>query len=622
MTRATNDNFLHLTLAQQSLLGDWPVRDFFDQGWVLQYTLSAAAQILFGQRLGSEAVVVGLAWAVSTYLTFVEVRRLTRSPGVAGVSALLLIVASARGYSYPKGIVYAVAAWLWWRYVTQPTLRGCLLFGAWTAVAFYWRPDHGVYVALAVVLAAMSAHGIRPLALRRCATAGAVALACVAPFLLYVQWAYGLRWYVQTGLVQGEAEHQSHGTHEWPLIRYSSKLVHIESADSYAPTVGLRWQADSSNEQRQQIRARYGLTHVADEAGGVERVRLSAGAIPQIRALINEPLIDDTAGIDRSAGLLAERDWPRTQQWKFNYAWMRVRLLPFLNREDRASELVAALLLGFPLVLLAGAPWIARRLDVPGAGPVAAFAVFAFVVAWAMIRNPFAARVADAIVLSSICFGCCLGAVWQRAGTGWLYRIVRLGAGVAAAAVVLIVAQAGRFESPLRWADGSREAFRELSASPPLDFYVDRPARFTLRLAAYVRDCVPADDRLLVLWFEPEIYYYSERLMAQRHLVFAPAWAALEHEQRVTLDKIDRFRPPLVLARRSALDEYARATYPGVISYVERNYVLASTAHDSDEEYLIFARRDRPVVRSFREQAWPCYTPEPSRWSRVGSRDR
>ena len=35
MTAATNDNFLHLTLAKQWLAGDWPVRDFFDQGWVL-----------------------------------------------------------------------------------------------------------------------------------------------------------------------------------------------------------------------------------------------------------------------------------------------------------------------------------------------------------------------------------------------------------------------------------------------------------------------------------------------------------------------------------------------------------------------------------------------------------
>jgi hypothetical protein len=158
----------------------------------------------------------------------------------------------------------------------------------------------------------------------------------------------------------------------------------------------------------------------------------------------------------------------------------------------------------------------------------------------------------------------------------------------------------------------------ELTATPPLAHYLDRPARFTLRLAAYVRDCVPPSDRLVVLWFEPEIYYYSDRLMALRHPVFAPAWSALADEQRATLDKVDRFKPPLVLARRSALDEYARATYPGVMAYVEQQYTLAATAHDSGEDYLIYARRDRPALRTFGPQPWPCFTPAPSRWARVG----
>ena len=105
MTRATNDNFLHLALAQQWLRGDWPVRDFFDQGWVLQYALSAAAHLLFGERLGAESVIVAVAWAVSTVLVYQVVQRLTGSRVVSVACALLLVVSSARGYSYPKGIV-------------------------------------------------------------------------------------------------------------------------------------------------------------------------------------------------------------------------------------------------------------------------------------------------------------------------------------------------------------------------------------------------------------------------------------------------------------------------------------------------------------------------------------
>jgi hypothetical protein len=106
--------------------------------------------------------------------------------------------------------------------------------------------------------------------------------------------------------------------------------------------------------------------------------------------------------------------------------------------------------------------------------------------------------------------------------------------------------------------------------------------------------------------------------MAQRHLVFAPTWAGLPHEQNMTMEKIRRFSPPLALARRSALEGYARASYPGVVDYVEREYRLAATVVDEGEEYLIFANRSRPVLRRFGSGDWPCFLEERSPWSRVG----
>ena len=106
----------------------------------------------------SEAVIVALAWAISTYVAFIIVLRLTESLGAALLAAPLLIVAGARGYSYPKGIVYAIAALLWWKYVRRPSAAGIAVLGAWAAIAFYWRPDHGIYVALGLALAVVAAH--------------------------------------------------------------------------------------------------------------------------------------------------------------------------------------------------------------------------------------------------------------------------------------------------------------------------------------------------------------------------------------------------------------------------------------------------------------------------------
>ena len=627
MTRATNDNFLHLTLAQQWLHGDWPVRDFFDQGWVLQYTLSAVAMLVFGERLGAEALIVGVSWAITTYLVFALVRRLAGSTMVAIASALLPLVASARGYSYPKGIVYAVAAALWWRYLDTPSTRRAVWFGIWAAAAFYWRPDHGIYVAAGIALAMIAAHGVSALAMRRCVVAGVAMIACLMPFFIYVQAVYGLVPYARTGIVAAEVEHESQGTHQWPVLRYASSLVVVGPAAPYAPIIGLRWRKDSTLEQRQAVLDRYRISGLDSDRDGVQRVRLSADAVAQLRALINEPLIDDTASLDRGAGTITEKTWPASSRRRFKYALLRLQVLPDLDAQARGSELTAAVFFAAPLALLLGAPWIARGLAGPRlhAGPtspgatisLAAFGAFALLVAWAMIRNPFTARVADAVVLSSIAFGCCLGGIWH-ARARVARTTLRTISVLVAVCVIWIVAASGRFESPVAWFRGAGVTYDELTATPPLSHYVDRPARFTLRLAAYVRECVPPADRLLVLWFEPEIYYYSDRMMALRHPVFAPAWSTLDAEQRATLAKIDRFKPPIVLARRSALEEYARATYPGVIRYVEEHYDLAATVPDAGEEYLIYARRDRPVIRPFNAQAWPCYTAEPSRWARVG----
>ena len=109
----TNDDFLHLVSTNQILAGDWPYRDFFELYGPLMYGLSALSRLMFGHRLLSEAVVVGIALAVSTYLVFKLVRSLTGSSAAAVLSALAdgcrrpwLLV--------PKVVVYAVAATMWW----------------------------------------------------------------------------------------------------------------------------------------------------------------------------------------------------------------------------------------------------------------------------------------------------------------------------------------------------------------------------------------------------------------------------------------------------------------------------------------------------------------------------
>ena len=69
---------------------------------------------------------------------------------------------------------------------------------------------------------------------------------------------------------------------------------------------------------------------------------------------------------------------------------------------------------------------------------------------------------------------------------------------------------AGEWSSPETRAAWS-EAYRELGASPPLSHFYTRRAGLSIRLAAYVRECVPPSERLLVLWFAPDIFFQTLR---------------------------------------------------------------------------------------------------------------
>ena len=630
MSSAANDNFMHMAMAQQWLGGDWPVRDFFDNGRLLQYSLSALAQLALGDRLLGEAVIVGLAWAISTYIVFVLVRQLTNSPPAAFLASLLLIVAGARGYSYPKGIVYAVAAMLWWSYVRRPRMATIVGFGAWVAAAYYWRPDHGIYAAFGLVLAAFAAHGPRREAVTRIIVAGATTLALVVPFWVYIQATVGLPNYARTGMAGMESEHETHGTHVWPILRFAGNILVAEPADRYAPVISIRWSAGSAPQARQAVRQRYELTSVEMD-GDSERVRLAAKSISEVAAILREPVVEDTGGINRSSGALDESRWPTAQRWKFEHPWLRLQILPQLDERDRAAEFTVALFLLLPIVVLIASPWIAPRLA-PGvtALQLSTFAVFAFVVSFTMLREPFTARAADAVVLCAVAFALCTVWLWRTNVGGWHVRgvVSRAAAVVLALFTTTSVAASGQFGLVLdsltrHWTSNPIAGVwttidPEMIASPPLANYLDRPARTTLKLAAYARGCIPPTDRVLVLWFEPEIPYFSGRLIAQQHLVFPPSWAALAHEQQMTMEKVARYKPPIAFALASALDRTARAAFPGLVDYVEREYELAAKVEDAGEEYLIFRRKDRPVLASFGAAEWPCFLRDPSPWARVG----
>jgi len=178
------------------------------------------------------------------------------------------------------------------------------------------------------------------------------------------------------------------------------------------------------------------------------------------------------------------------------------------------------------------------------------------------------------------------------------------------------LAVAGEFGTRVRWLTGegqmarAREKWSEIAArlesSPPSRLEDGQAELATARLAEYVRRCVAPRDRILVLWYAPEIYYETDRLMAGRHLYFFPTLAGVEDEQQRELDKVMRFKPPIILSD-SASSSGARQAFPAVLRYIDGNYVTGAEFGGEGNRYHILIRRDSPPPARDTVTGWPCY---------------
>ena len=220
----------------------------------------------------------------------------------------------------------------------------------------YWRPDHGTYVAAGLVLASVAVHGLQRPAVVRAARSGddAGARRAVSALRAGGRRPACIR---ARGTVRctAQAEHARQGVHQWPLLRFGAGVFEVEPAARFTPTIGIRWQADSSLESRREILARYHLTPLPSDDGSSQRVKLSQRGLENLRAILNENIVDDTAGIDRSTATLPSSSWPAWDRWSFRIALLRLRVLPSLDRHTRASEIVVALFFALPIVLAAAA---------------------------------------------------------------------------------------------------------------------------------------------------------------------------------------------------------------------------------------------------------------------------
>jgi len=604
-TALIDDHFMHVAWGRQLLVGDLPLRDTVGLGMPLQSALSAAAELAIGHRLLSEAFLIGLAFAAGAWLTFAVARRAAGSTTVGALLAVMLVAAGPRTYGYPKIVLYSLGLLTLWWYVDRPSPRRAAMVAVPVVLAFYLRHDHGLYLGLVAVSALALRHarewrvGIRQL--------GILVAGCligVTPWLAYVQIFYGVDSYLRDLSAFASREYQQNrfeGWPEWPL-RSTGDVMAWVPGGATTTTVGVRWSPAADDGSRRAAAARYGLE--VPSTGPVESglYRLSDISQPNVLALVGDPVVEDTAGLDRGTGIVEVRG-----------LWVGpLRLFPALDDPRSAAALLGFSFAGVVLVALAAlvGGWRTGHLGTWEHVKVAATIAAAVLTGVAFVREPLDARVADWLVAPLVLVAWCAG-LWlaRRPGRG-ARGPVRAAALVAVLLVLLpivrSVAVVGRVGPRLAAAASPVETWRRLATSPPFDVW-ESGGVAKREAARYVRACSPEHERLLVLWFAPDVYYYADRPFAGRLGFYMEGYWNSEAHERANLARLERQRPLLALSEveHEASDLW---TYPRLRQYLDDHYLQVGEVTGNDGSVVrILARRDRRPVSTDPVLGWPCY---------------
>ena len=607
-----NDHFQHLSKARQILLGELPIRDFFDAGFFLMNYLSSAAQIVFGYNLFGESILTISFIAFGTTLVFHLSAQLTGSRWLAAGAALLTVLAYPRLYNYPKVFLYVSAIGLAWLYAHRGSRLHVVLMAVLTAVAFLLRHDHGVYIALmmACVLGLREWGGTQ--IWRRLGLYTGVTVGLLLPFLVFVQTTTGLVSYVRGSGPQAQTIATSLMSFLiTPLpfaIDRSAPLWEVAPANR----VNVRWAEGADDTARRDREARFGLTAGARQGaeGRTWSYVLVDYESANLRALIEDVMVADTAGIDRATARVA----------------LKRSLLPGVFNEQNALAWFYYLTILVPVVALGwlGADWWAGRVARPEATVVAAAAILCCIISHTLVREDPGNRLADVAAPTFVLAAWLARSRGDSGGTRFRTRLRRAGmvslflitfwsvgtvSGVGSVMARLDVLGGGGAGVWERLGVVNREL-----RSRPIDEWAPPGSTGLRAITRYLFDCTAPSDRILVTWFEPSVFFYAERGFAggQSFLYGGSdfgggGWFASLAEQRLTIDRMQRQSVPIILGRRDQEEEF-RLGFPLVYEHVQTEYKLAeSTLGGESSDFLVFVDAQLEPVAEHPDLGLPCF---------------
>lgn len=610
-TSFSNDQFVHLARAQAWLAGDWPIRDYEEPGALLTVGVSAAAQALFGQSLLPELLLSVVALGIAAAVTCWLVIRLTGSRALGILAAVLQIAIAPRLYAYPKILLYPVGIVLLHRYIVSPTRPRLFAAGVWVTFSFLLRHDHGIYAAAATALTVLAVHWREgaPRVARRFALLAAFGLVLVLPYLVYVQANIGLFRYLQLGVgtYQGEASRTAIALPTF-TIASGPLLVRQPIEASDLPGIHIRWAPHVDEGMRVAHERAVPLQHAEHIEERTWRYRVEWHRTDALAPLFAGRDVEDVDGINRQT---LELDAPRPLGTRV-LASLGLRGLRFGPPIASLSENVGPFLFysAWLLPLLALVLWVKsdtrdRTLIVP------VIAALAVICALGFQRDEPAIRTPDVFGTYPVLFAWVLASLFavSQGTSRRLLRAAVVTLAILVNASVLSLGRAGEmltrtqlFEGPGAMASRATAIARSARDWP---WSTHWPGDEEWRVARYVHDCTRPGDRLLVTWFAPQFFVFSQRPFAGRETVLMPLYRDPSSYETRVLDTWRRQSVPIVLAEESTYPRFADA-YPALAGYITDHYRQVATMPTRGDRIVVYAEGGREFSRTDAELGWEC----------------
>jgi hypothetical protein len=604
----TNDHFVHLSRGRQILLGEWPVRDFFDPGLPLHYFASAAALRVFGQTLLGEAILTVTMIAAGAALTFHLSARTSRSTFIALIATATAVSMFPRLYNYPKVFLYPLALVAVWHYASRRTTFSVVLLASVTAIATLFRLDHGVYIGGSMVVALLLANiGSIRLIPRQLGWFTAVAGALLLPFVVFIQMSTGLVEYVVSLRSQVESVTTARVLSMPFAIDTKQPWVVVDPPSR--PRIFVRWKPGTDADIRAERERQYGLVDGTDDGSYL----LTSDRRDIVEALVYDPLVADTHNIDRATFRpIVSQSW--LQRARNRFPLLRTHLAPGVITPTNALAWLYYLTVLVPVVALVMLVAVWRRggrnqLELV---VIATAIVMCVVIDQALLRGSPDSRLPDVAGPTMVLAAWITAAAVQRssrramAAVAVIVWIGTLGSATLLGEMGERIIATGVLAGPTVTRDRMREVGRLVSMRP-IDFYAPAGSTGVRGLTRYVLECTRPSQRILTGSFEPQIVFYAERAFAGGQVYLKNGWHSAPASQRLTVERMKRQQVPLVLFNASTEEEVRRA-FPLVYQYVKDNYrETARSGFGAAVEYAVLVKRDLQPRSVYDPFNLPCY---------------